>query len=391
MHRRGDVPIVRPDCDQSPCCQNQDALFALGLSTGNLVRSPRITHNAATFLERRRMKVITQLIRHFWERGVLSHAEIDYLLQHGFVRLKDVPGYQPKHFEASAYVDDVPPEPPDELELYEESLVRRTITRRGPHEPQAAVLTIDELLERLRSDYERRGVDLASVLSLGRRIAPVTTWQEAVSELHAATPDRFHAELCQGLQDGMVLLGDIWQASDPEPFHRLIHEEEMRGRAVRAFLALLVSSGPSELGSYSWILKHDEVQALINLRVVHERLLAGLSRIYQENRGLLTRAMARNTDLVQVWSLLLMYNAYREPALGASPDYGVEYGPLALPDDSVWRYAWTCALRMDRPVVSKFLVACYNEDRPCETDDQEACRQPLMCPVGWRIPDAESP
>lgn len=335
------------------------------------------------------MKVITQLIRHFWERGVLTPVEIDYLLQHGFVRLKDVPGFQPKQVDGKSPVDDVPVEPPNDLELYEESLIRRHPARRRGHEPSSAIITIEELLDRLRAEYQRRESDLTSVVAFGRRFSPVESWQAAASELHSIPPDRFHAELCLGLNEGSVLVGDLWQASDPEPFHHFFQDDELRGRAVRAFLALLVSSGPSELGSYSWILKHDEAQALINLRVIHERLLSGLSRIYREDRGLLTRALARNTDLVQMWSLILMYNAYREPALGVEPDYGNEYGPLTPPDQSVWRYAWTCALRMDRPAVSKFLVACYNEDLPENPEQADACRLPLMCPVGWRIPDAE--
>lgn len=337
------------------------------------------------------MKVITQLVRHFWERGVLTSDEIEYLLQHGFVRLKDVPGFKPKLAGVTVPLSETPVDPPDDLELLEESLLRRKIARRHGHEPSAEIVTIDELLERLCNDFQRRERDLVSAVELSRRIGPVSSWQEAVSELHSISPERFHAELCEGLQDGSVLLGDLWQASDPEPFHRLFEEDELRGRAVRAFLALLVSAGPSELGSYSWILKYDEAQAIINLRVLHERLLAGLSRIYRDDRMLLTRALARNTDLVQIWSLILMYNAYRHPGLGVEPDYGNEYGPLTVPDESIWRYAWTCALRMDRPAVSKFLVACYNEDLPELPEHEEICHLPLMCPVGWRIPDAESP
>ena len=41
------------------------------------------------------MKVITQLIKHFWERGALLAAEIEYLVRHGFVRVRDLPGYEP--------------------------------------------------------------------------------------------------------------------------------------------------------------------------------------------------------------------------------------------------------------------------------------------------------
>jgi len=335
------------------------------------------------------MKVIAQLIRHFWERGVLTNVDAEYLLSHGFARRQDLPGFEfpttvPEFEPDQAAVK--PVELPGELELYEESLVRRHDARRGQHEPHPTELKIEEILERLQAEYERRATDLKSLVAFGQRIQPVETWQEAVAELHDIPGERFHAELCAGLKEGRVLLGDVWQASEVEPFHRLIADDEIRGQAVRAFLAILIAAHPGELGKHVWIMRHDEIHALMNLRVVYERLLSSLARMFQEDRHLLSRALEANNDIVQVWSLVLMYNACRPP-LGDQPDYKIEYGPLPLPGDMTWKQAWTCALRMDRPSVSKFLVACYDEsDRP-ELECDESCRRPLMCPVGWHIPD----
>ena len=336
------------------------------------------------------MKVIAQLIRHFWERGVLTNVEAEYLLHHGFARRQDLPGFDfpTEVFEGELEHDTLaPPEEPGDLELFEESLVRRHESRRSTHEPHPTELKIEDILDRLRGEYDRRATDLKSIIAFGQRMQPVSTWQEAVAELHAVAPERFHAELCAGLKDGSILLGDVWQASEVEPFHRLIADNEVRGRAVRAFLALLVVTGPGELGKHGWIMRHDEMHALMNLRVIYDRLLLSLSRIFQEDRHLLSRALEANNDVVQVWSLVLMYNAHRRTPFTDQPDYKIEYGPLPLPGESTWKQAWTCALRMDRQSVSPFLVACYDEsDRP-ELERDESCRRALMCPVGWHIPD----
>jgi hypothetical protein len=343
------------------------------------------------------MKVITQLVRHFWQRGALTSAEIEYLLRHDFVRSGDLPGYKPRKGSAVDVdlIDNVPVEPPDMLELIQDELVRRCPERhRGRSEGRTGELRINEILQRLREDYERRGIDLASVLALGQKFANVDTWYKAASELRSVQADRFHKELIANLSSGNVLLGDIWQASDPEPFHKLIADSEARGRAARSFLALLVANGPDELGKYSWILKYDEMQSVINLRVLHDRLLESLRKLYREDPILLTQALAKNSDPVQVWAMVILYNAHREPPpqIGEQPRYGTEYGPVFMPDPETWKYAWTSALRMDRKQVTALLIACCQ--RACDTaetselyiDFADFSQVPFMCPVGWHLP-----
>ena len=41
------------------------------------------------------MKVIQQLIGHFWERGALTPEEAHYLVEHGFIRAEELEGYGP--------------------------------------------------------------------------------------------------------------------------------------------------------------------------------------------------------------------------------------------------------------------------------------------------------
>ncbi len=107
------------------------------------------------------MKVISQLIRHFWERGVLSSEEVEYLVQHGFARRHDVPGYRfPQVDEPTDIaINDFPAlDNPDEFDRFEESLVRRQDTRRTGHEPHPAQLKIEEILHRVHGEFERREI-----------------------------------------------------------------------------------------------------------------------------------------------------------------------------------------------------------------------------------------
>jgi hypothetical protein len=335
------------------------------------------------------MKVITQLIRHFWERGALTPLEVAYLLRHGYCRQKDVPGFKSPRagtLEATADVPSAPIQLPDALELVEESLVRRTAGRRADRQPKAKMLSEKELRRRLNAEYSQREQDLASVLAFGRRFAEVQSWAEAASQLHAVTPDRFHRGLRGGLHDESILIGDLWQASDPEPFHKFTDTDDFRGRLARAFHAVLLASGLANLGSFAWILKYDEVQALVNLMVVHHRLLGSLHRLYKRDRLMLSRALGKNNDAAQVWSLVILYNSHRNPKLGAQPDYGNEYGPVAPPPFAVWKRAWTSALFMDRAGVTKFLAACYEGSTSEDVEDGACCQRPLMCPVAWNIP-----
>lgn len=338
------------------------------------------------------MKVITQLIRHFWQRGALTPLEVAYLRRHGFCRPQDVPGFKaPKATseDPKRAIDLQPVQLPEGLEVVEESLIRRTTVRRPGHQPKAKPLSDKELLRRINEEYAERETDLASLLALGRRFDEIDTWTEAASRLHAVTPDRFHRGLRGGLRDQSVLIGDLWQASDPEPFHDLMDAEDFRGRAARAYQAILIAANVACAGQYAWILKYDEVQALVNLIVVHHRLLESLQRLYKRDRSMLTRAIQKNNDPAQVWSLVILYNSYRNPKRGDQPDYGKEYGPVTPPTFAVWKQAWTSALRMDRTAVTTFLAACYQGNDSDDVDEGVCCQRPLMCPCDWNIPDAD--
>lgn len=344
------------------------------------------------------MKVITQLIKHFWERGALSFADVEYLVRHGFVRVRDLPGYEPPPEEPPPAIEPLSVigtvEPAHPLEAVEESLTLRRRSRRGRGEPKLPALEVKELLARVQAELARREDALRQVVRLAtgwpRTGKPAASgpgdWQAAAQALRQS-PTKLLEALVRALRSGQITLRETWQALDLEPFHQLLGEDEWRGRAARAYAALLVADPAFGLGKYTWILQHDEMQAVSNLRFAQAKLLMALQRLYRNHVRVLTKALARGVDAELLWSLVLLHNAHRSELDPRDSRRIADYGPVAPPTEAVWRQAWTLALGIDRPRLAKFLVLCY-EQAPAQSARQplELTRE-LHCPSGWHLPD----
>ncbi len=114
------------------------------------------------------MKVITQLIRHFWQRGALSPEQAEYLLDQGFARLADLPGYQPPPDAAAPAVATATIEPPSALEELGEQLDRPR--KRGGGGPKGVVPEENDLRLWLNKQFARRSRALASLVTLAKRL-----------------------------------------------------------------------------------------------------------------------------------------------------------------------------------------------------------------------------
>lgn len=323
------------------------------------------------------MKVITQLIRHFWQRGALTNDQAEYLLDQGFARLSDLPGFKPR--EVNYEVAPKPVLVPQPLELAGEALEkpRRKAGRGGP---KGVVPEAEDLKIWLRKQFELRAAAFKSLVRLGEQYGECATWQEAAVRLRQAPRAKFGATLAAALRTRNSGLQQVWEAVDPEPFYSRMEDASLRGPTVRAFRMLLSINDASQLGKYSWILKLDEVQDTCNLLQAHRRLSAGLVELYRHHRSALKAALASSTHAVPQWALVLLHNAQR--AVGSEMVAGQEYGPVSLPDDEVWEQAWTEALRMDGPAVTRLLANCYDRKRVGEGAD---CALPLYCPLDWKL------
>ena len=188
------------------------------------------------------MKVITQLVKHFWQRGALASADMEYLIRHGFVRVRDLPGYTPPPDDLPGLDDtwiEKEVELPGELEHVEESLLRRR-RKGGKGEPKRQAIEVKELCERVQSELARREPALTKLVQLVIGGQNTSDWRAAAQALRQPA-GRLHESLTRALRSGTITLHDAWLALDVEPFHRLLPDDELRGRAARAYSALLVA------------------------------------------------------------------------------------------------------------------------------------------------------
>jgi hypothetical protein len=339
------------------------------------------------------MKVITQLIKHFWERGTLTAAEVEYLVRHGFVRVRDLPGYEPPPEEPPAPIEPLNViglvEPAHPLEAVEESLVRRR-TRRGRHEAKGQPVEIKELCERAGAELARRENALRQIVRLATgnpsSASDPGDWLAAAQALRQSRPKLLEA-FGRALRSGQITLRQTWQALDLEPFHQLLGDAEWRGRAAQAYAALLVADHAIGLGKYTWILQHNEMQAVSNLRYASAHWLLALDRLYRHHVRLLTKSLHQGAEPVLVWALVLLHNAHRSRLDPRDSQFVPDYGPVPPPSAALWQQAWTLALGMDRPRMANFLVLCYDQSSvPAQGLALETTRE-LYCPNGWHLPD----
>jgi hypothetical protein len=343
------------------------------------------------------MKVISQLVKHFWQRGALTASDADYLVDHGFIRADELAGYpgQTGHSEQTTTakcvktLDQADVAEVDRLhsaEQLEVALLRRRPTRgkkRGA--PQLKSISLDQLCRRLNDEFQRRGASLTFLADLAVRFGPVGDWQAAAASLRRTSDQGFSDSLAGALRRGRKL-SDAWQAVDVEPFHRLLADDEVRGRAARAFSALLLTDDTASLGKYAWILKRDEMQVVLNLQSARRRLLVTLNDFYHHRRRLLTSALERGSEPVAVWALVLLHNANRAGLAANSGGRLSDYGPVDPPANDVWQQAWTTALVMDRSRVMRLLISCYMDGGERGARSPDAIDRPLYCPVGWHLP-----
>jgi hypothetical protein len=160
----------------------------------------------------------------------------------------------------------------------------------------------------------------------------------------------------------------------------------LRGRAARAYSALLIADQGTTLGKYTWILQHDEMQALNNLRIAQAFFLVGLGRMYRSSVRVLTKALARGCDPVVVWGLVLLHNAHRSQLNPKDSRAVPDYGPVSLPADELWQQAWTCALGMDHQRLTQFLVLCYTQTAGRASRSTQVVDREMFCPTGWHLP-----
>src|SRR5579863_6330096 len=159
------------------------------------------------------MKVITQLVQHFWQRGVLNADDAEYLVRSGFVRERDLEGFKlPADEEPTA--EPVPPSTTTPvgqrvLESVQESLIRRGRKRRGKGASKRPTIEPKGLSARVQKELRRRAEDLDELITLCQPKISPKTWEEAASHLRGTEPMHCRSLLRMHLKRGDVRLARL--------------------------------------------------------------------------------------------------------------------------------------------------------------------------------------
>ncbi len=350
------------------------------------------------------MRVIEQLVQHFWTRGALSRAEALYLVKHGFVREGDLAG-----------LVEPPPEPEtDEFEVPAEILDDRDDPRFDPKAREAEELE-DELTGRNAGGGKKAGkkkpaghnlapaaARLAAHLAerepypalheLGRRLKPCPTWRDAAKAVAAADAKKLEAALVAILNARPRALGELWFWFDLEPLFRWAEHADNAGPVADAIGKLLRADTPTRVGRIEQLKKTPEVQALIDLLAARRAFLPLLPALFDRHFANLRKwlippaGVAAGRWPALPWAFVILYNARKGSPDAAAPGYRV--------DDQVTfdlvKAALSAALPMDPVAVRELLIPglrSRTDTRPSTWDvnPKTVFDRPLFCPNSWKV------
>jgi hypothetical protein len=347
------------------------------------------------------MRVLQQLIIYFWERRSLTAEQAHYFVEHGFVRPQDLPGYEPRRLPEDEDHDwpvwDTEPNEidllmPDTLDavaadLAEQTQGKRKRRRGAPKVPDISPEQLGQLLEGI---LKSRSGSFPALVELARPDYSRNDGRMAAVFLRNIDAEQFPRRLLRAIRARPGLLAQLWECVDDQPFHDLIGQARMKGKAVRAFDAILRSSGAGEWGAGAWVLSVPAVQTVANLLAVRRRLLRSIAWLYDTHWSALSRCMQRPSRPKRSWvglgfGLVLVYNA--RARLGKRTPAGFSLGKRLTA--AGWREAWANAVTFDPAAVTPYLIHVFGN--VSEMSDYRAgnlsTREDfdLICPNDWKV------
>lgn len=333
------------------------------------------------------MKVITQLVQHFWQRNALTADQAEYLVNQGFVRASDLPGFEyaePSDKQPSSFKFKVPVKPPHPLEGDEEKLRAKGPSKRGRGKAAIKSLSEKDLAKLVEKEFASRAAALESLRRWAVPLGKADTWDEAAVRVRQAADARVLDVLRQSLRRNTIDLKTLWTALDIEPLHQLIDDEEVHVALPRAFRAALTTDGPLA-APHVFLLKHGPIVAAKSLGEAQRRIAAAVFRLNHAEPKTISTALANGNHPVVYWSLVLVYCARRRPMNGPTR-LRKEYAVSELPPQPIWNQAWTVARHAEPAAVTALLEQCYPLDKRLESLKPLECELTLHCPLDWRAP-----
>ncbi|MBM3983638.1 MAG: hypothetical protein FJ304_25880 [Planctomycetes bacterium] len=351
------------------------------------------------------MRVIEQLVHHFWARGALSRDEAQYLVRHGFARAGDLPGLAP---------DDCTPDAPEPVEPEPEPM---------PAEPdaderaRAAEELEDELVGRNAGSRKAggrkkkpTGHDLAPAVAalgahfaaraaypamgeLGARLKPCADWRDAARAVAAARPEALETALVGLLAARPRALGELWFWFDLGSLFDWADDQENAGPVADGLAKVLRADNLARVGRLGQLLKAAEVQALLDLLPARRAFLNLLPTLYHAHFPKLGQWLVPPAGAAAQcwpalpWAFVIVYNARHGTA--SAPPLGYPVDAKKLPF-AVARDALATALPL-APVAVRELLIDRLRDRDVPALDRAHWEKYLVfdrelyCPFTWRI------
>jgi hypothetical protein len=348
------------------------------------------------------MRVLQQLIRHFWQRGALSLDQAHYFVEHGFVRPEDLPDYRPRpQAEETDSADKsgrAAPRPPslpilpDALDEAEAELTDRPEVKRKRKKqlPKVPDLTSEELGERVESILKSRAASFPALVELARPDYARRDERMAAVVVRHFEEGQFRRRLLRVVRARPALLAHLWECVDDQPFHDLVSQDGVKGKPVRAFEAILRSCQPGYWGPGAWALHVPAVQAVANLLAVRCRLVPAVTWLYDNHWTTLAHCLQRPPRPRRSWDglgvgMVLLHNA--RSRLGRRPTRG--FALTRRLSGAGWREAWTNAVALDPVAVAPYLIHVFGKlpDVADTAAEDLSARQDveLICPNEWKV------
>ena len=351
------------------------------------------------------MKVLQQLIKHFWANGALTMDQAHYLVESGLIRPRELENYEPRECAPAASAEDgvghqngerIAMEVllPDDLDRCEAALESRSADKRkaGKGKPKNPELTLEQLSEELRPELSVRAGYFPALMELAEPMAETSDFEEAAIALRQQDEEAFRELLLRATHAHPGVLRDLWCAVDASSFHDLLDDVPRGGRVTTAFRAVLNAEAPAAWGSNGWILQVPEVRTVFNLLVVRRLLMAGLAWMLDNDWSRLTKCIRapRGQSSYTAWNagflgLVLVVDArqHRPNRKPVGYRYRRWHGP------KTWGEAWATAMVLDPGSVMPLLLDLYGSqavashaDTPSLSDREDV---EILCPYEWKV------
>jgi hypothetical protein len=349
------------------------------------------------------MRVIEQLVQHFWARGALTREEALYLVKHGFVREADLAGLvdSPEavvESERENY-DEGPREDPrfdpkarEAEELEDELTGRNALGGRKGGKKKPAGHNVAPAAAHLGTHLTARE-PYPALQELGSRLKKCATWRDAARLVAAAKAADLETALVGLLNARARALGELWFWFDVEPLYAWTEHADNAGPVADAIRKLLRADTPGRVGRLEQLKKAPEVQALTDLLAARKPFLALLPVLYARYFEKLGQWLIPPAGVAAAvwpalpWSFVLVYNARK--GTPDVPPAGYPVDPHQLTFETL-KAALAAALPLDPTAVRELLIHRIRERAeplPDRVDwgKNAVFDRPLHCPYSWKV------